>query len=100
VWTEARKRGHTLADVASWMAARPAALAGLAGKGRIAVGADADLVVFDPDATFTVDPARLEHRHPVTPYAGRRLRGVVQTTWLHGEPVDNQPRGRLLTRGS
>jgi allantoinase len=100
VWTEARRRGHRLADVATWMATRPAALAGLRGKGRIAVGADADLVVFAPDQTFTVDPARLEHRHPVTPYAGKELRGVVQATWLRGQPVDAKPRGQLLTRES
>ncbi len=90
VWTEARRRGHGLADVATWMATRPAALAGLRGKGRIAVGADADLVVFDPDATFTVDPARLEHRHPVTPYAGRELQGVVRQTWLGGVAIEGR----------
>jgi allantoinase len=48
-----------------------------------------------------VDPAGLHHRHPVTPYAGRSLSGVVHTTWLRGEPVDvnGAPTGRLLTRG-
>jgi allantoinase len=99
VWTEARRRGHGLADVVRWMARGPADLAGLPGKGRLAVGADADLVAFDPDAEFTVDPHRLHHRNPVTPYAGRRLTGVVHTTWLRGRPVTGDaPHGRLLTR--
>ena len=59
------------------MAQRPAEIVGLPRKGRIAVGYDADLVAFAPEETFTVDPARLHHRHPVTPYAGQRLHGVV-----------------------
>ncbi|WP_236652394.1 allantoinase AllB [Streptacidiphilus neutrinimicus] len=101
VWTEARRRGHSLCDVVRWMSAGPAALVGLSTKGAIAPGMDADLVAFDPDAAFTVDPAGLHHRHPVTPYAGRSLSGVVRTTWLRGEPVDTSgaPTGRLLTRG-
>ncbi len=98
VWTQARRRGHGLTDVVRWMAAGPAALAGLAGKGAIAPGHDADLVAFDDAAAFTVDPARLEHRHPVTPYAGRALTGVVRRTWLRGRPTGAAPAGRLLTR--
>jgi allantoinase len=95
VWTAARARGYGLADVARWMAAGPAALTGLTGKGRIAEGCDADLVAFAPDRAFVVDPAALRQRHPVTPYAGRELTGVVERVWLRGEaPV----RGRLLGR--
>jgi allantoinase len=99
VWTAARERGHALADVADWMARRPADLVGLHGKGRIAVGADADLVAFDPSATFVVDPAKLHHKNPVTPYAGTTLTGVVESTWLRGRPVRGDvARGRFLTR--
>lgn len=99
VWTEARARGYGLRDVARWMAEGPAALVGLPDKGAISAGADADLVAFDPDAEFTVDAATLHHRHPITPYHGRRLTGVVRTTWLRGEVVDlTTPRGRFLVR--
>jgi allantoinase len=85
VWTEARRRGFTLADLARWMARRPAELVGLSGrKGAIAPGRDADLVVFDPDSAFTVDPAALHHRHRTTPYEGRTLIGRVETTYLRG----------------
>ena len=107
VWTVARRRGRALDDVARWMAAAPAAVAGLPAKGRLAVGCDADLVAFDPDAAYVVDAARLQHRHPVTPYAGRTLTGRVQQTWLRGTALldaksgapDGEPVGRLLNRG-
>jgi allantoinase len=99
VWTAARARRIPLADVSEWMSRAPANLAGLVHKGVIEVGADADLVAFDPEGTWLVDPAGLHHRHPVTPYAGQTLSGVVHTTWLRGVPVDGAtPRGRLLTR--
>ena len=51
-----------------------------------------------PEHTFVVDPARLHHKQPLTAFAGRTLHGVVQQTWLHGELVDDDTRGRLLTR--
>ena len=98
-WTQARERGFSPADIARWMAARPAELAGVAGKGSIAPGLDADLVAFAPDDGFEVDPLRLHHRHKVTPYAGQRLHGVVRRTWLRGTAVDgDRPSGRLLAR--
>jgi allantoinase len=97
MWSAARARGVPLARLAGWMAARPAALAGLHGKGRIAQGFDADLCVLAPDEPFVVDPRALHHRVPLTPYAGRTLTGVVRETWLRGRRVDlARPRGRLL----
>jgi allantoinase len=83
------------------MAEGPARLAGLRRKGRIAVGYDADFCVFAPDDAFVVDPATLHHKNPITPYAGRRLAGVVRATWLRGGevPAGDGPRGRLLRRG-
>ena len=100
VWTEARRRGHSLADVVRWMGEGPAGLVGLGRKGRIAVGHDADLCVLAPAESFTVDPATLHHRNPVTAYAGRTLTGTVRRTWLRGVQVDgDRPTGRLLSRG-
>jgi allantoinase len=98
VWTGARARGVPLTDVVAWMAARPAALAGLARKGALAPGRDADLCVFAPDDSFVVDAATLEHRNPVSAYHGKRLTGVVRRTWLRGAPTTGGPGGRLLSR--
>jgi allantoinase len=87
------------------MSSAPARLAGLdARKGAIAPGWDADLAVLDPDAEFLVEPGRLFHRHPLSPYVGSVLPGVVTQTWLRGEKVFERgdivgdPRGRLLLR--
>jgi allantoinase len=106
VWTGARSRGLSIEDVARWMSEGPAAIARLETKGAIAEGKDADLVVFDPDATSECDPAELFHRHAVTPYAGRQLDGRVEATYVRGIQVyaDGEfaepPQGTLLSRGS
>ncbi|GAA1696273.1 allantoinase AllB [Kribbella yunnanensis] len=99
VWTEARRRGFTLADVVGWMSTAPAVQTGLTAKGRIEVGADADLCVLAPDQTFVVHADELHHKNAITPYDGRTLYGVVRGTWLRGVPIASDPSGRLLTRG-
>ena len=94
----ARAFQASVCKITRWMCAAPAALAGLSRKGRIAAGCDADLLVFDPDAEWIVDPARLQQRHKLTPYAGRRLRGAVRTTFLRGVRVWDD--GRLVREGA
>jgi allantoinase len=100
MWTEARRRGLGLNDLADWMSRSPADLVGLHRKGRLATGADADLVAFDPEREWTVRAEDLLHRHPVTPYDRQRLTGNVISTWLRGKRVDTEaaPRGRQLRR--
>jgi allantoinase len=101
MWTEARARGFDLADVASWMAEEPAKLAGCAEKkGRVTAGHDADFVVFDPDGEFTVTKDCLHYRHPLSPYSGEKLRGVVKATYLRGTPVfkEGEFRGQATGR--
>jgi allantoinase len=107
VWTEASSRGYAVTHAAKWLCQGPARLAGLERrKGSIAVGCDADFVIWNPDEKFRVDPAQLHHRHKITPYAGRELKGVVETTFLRGRKIFERgdfsasPIGHVLLRGS
>lgn len=88
VWTGARARGLKPERIAQWMSAAPARLAGLQNrKGALAAGYDADIVLWDPEARFVVDPTELLHRHKVTPYAGRELYGKVLATYVGGRHI-------------
>jgi allantoinase len=88
VWEGAASRDIALEHVSRWMSSAPAALAGLAAiKGSLTAGHDADLVIWDPDASVVVTPAALHHRHHATPYAGMRLRGRIHKTLLRGQVV-------------
>jgi allantoinase len=87
-WTEARARGSKPDRIAQWMSAAPARLAGLQSrKGALTAGYDADIVLWDPDARFVVDPTQLLHRHKVTPYLGRELFGKVSATYVGGRRI-------------
>ncbi len=104
VWTAARPRGHSFDRLAEWLAAAPARLGGVgARKGAIAPGFDADFVVWNPEQSFEVRPESLHHRHKLSPYLGRTLSGVVESTYLAGEKIFERgefvgpPRGKLLS---
>jgi len=104
MWTHHSRRGGAFEDLIRWMARGPADLVGLTHKGRLEVGADADFAEWDLDSTEVIDPKRLLHRHPLTPYAGHTLRGRVRRTWLRGALIYDDgsfprpPSGRIQTR--
>lgn len=87
-WTEARKRGFHIHHIAAWMSSNVARFLGLdLQKARIAPGFDADLVAWNPEAACPTHPTDIHHRHPVSPYAGKRLQGQVLQTWVAGKIV-------------
>ncbi len=101
VWTAL----GSISPIVEALSSRPARLAGLQGrKGAIAPGCDADFVLFDPESEFVVSADMLQHRHKATPYLGRKLRGVIESTWLRGRKIfdrgefPTEPAGRLLER--
>lgn len=107
LWTEARSRGYAVRRLTDWLSMGPARLAGLTGrKGAIVAGGDADIVIWNPSAKFRVESAKLQHRHKLTPYAGRELAGAVETTFLRGRKIFDRgeflaaPTGQILRRTS
>jgi len=107
MWTQAVERGYTVSHLSQWLCRAPAKLVGLdKRKGAITEGYDADLVVWNPQSTFRVEPSMILHRHKLTPYAGQTLNGVVSTTYLRGRKVYERGRpaetfnGQMLKRGA
>lgn len=104
MWSEAKARGFDLAELVEWLSAAPARQVGLKQKGLLAAGADADIVVWNPEATVCVEPEMIHHRHKLTPYAGQTLSGVVEKTFLRGQMVYDggefslKPTGTVLLR--
>lgn len=100
LWTEARKRKFPLDRLAQWCSTKPAEFAGVDDrKGRIAVGHHADLVIWDPDANWTISADTLRFRHKISPYVGHEVVGQVLETWLRGTRVyDARASDPLLTR--
>jgi allantoinase len=107
MWTGMKRRASTasLNQLVQWLAAAPARLVGLdQRKGAIQEGLDADIVIWNPDERFTVEPSLIQHRHKLTPYLGQELSGVVEQTFLRGEKIYDggqfvsSPSGRLLLK--
>ena len=106
IWTEARARGFGLKELSEWLCAAPARQVGWERqKGSIRLEADADLIIWNPDREFKVEPEMIHHRHKLTPYNGEVLQGVVEKTFLRGQMVYDGgefvsgPRGKLILRG-
>ena len=104
MWTEASRRGFTIQDVLRLCSVGPAKLARLDDrKSQIKEGFDADFVIFDPKATFTVTKENILYKNKLSPYMNRTLSGVVKKTIVRGHIVydsgvivTEEPVGELL----
>ncbi|HEV8080609.1 MAG TPA: allantoinase AllB [Chitinophagaceae bacterium] len=99
LWTEAMQRSCTLNDIAKWLSENPAKFAGLNKKGKIEKGFDADIIVWDPAAKFSVTPDIILHHHKTTPYLNEKLFGVVEQTYLSGEKIFDAGKFLHLNKG-
>jgi allantoinase len=100
VWTEARKRGGTISDIAHWMCASTTKFLSLDdSKGQLKKGYDADIVVWDPEEQHTIEQSNIHHRHKITPYDGRTLFGKVKRTYLRGDVIFDGTKVRELPIG-
>ena len=76
-----------LSDILRKMTINPACILRLPTKGRLSIGADGDVVIFDPEEEWTVDPERFASKGRNTPFAGRTLKGRVKYTVVGGEVI-------------
>lgn len=80
----------TLEQVVQKLTSAPAAAFGLK-KGTLAVGADADVAIVDPNESWQVDPAKFKSKSRNTPFAGWKVKGRVKTTIVGGRVVYEAP---------
>ena len=76
----------TLPEVIRRMSTNPADILGLP-KGRMSIGVDADLVIFDPDEQWVIDPAKFASKGRNTPFTGCKVRGKVKYTIVKGKVI-------------
>ena len=88
LWTAAKKHHCTELDIAKWLCENPVKfISSNIKKGKLEIGFDADIVVWNSNETFTVTENIIHHKHKITPYQNEELFGVVKQTYLAGKKV-------------
>ena len=76
-----------LPDLIRRMTYNPASILRLHAKGRLSLGSDADITIFDPEEEWTIDPAQFASKARNTPFAGRKVKGKVKYTIVGGNII-------------
>jgi allantoinase len=84
-WTECLKNNMSIHDVHRFLSQKPAKLVGMEGnKGKLKIGYDADLCIWDPDEEWTITKEEALFKHKISPYFGRVVKGRVYATAVRG----------------
>lgn len=100
LWTVIKKNNGSIHQLIKWLSENPANFIGLGKtKGKIEIGYDADLIVFNPNEEFTVTESIIHHKNKITPYLNETLLGVVHQTYLNAKLVFNENEFVSLNQG-
>lgn len=101
LWTAAKMHHIPVERMAAWLCEGPARLLGKQlSKGKIAIGYDADIVIWNPEQQFTVTEEMILHKHKTTPYLHQQLYGTVSYTFLNGTAVYKNGKVVSLAQGN
>ncbi|KAI7882798.1 allantoinase [Mucor mucedo] len=99
LWSEGRKRGVSLQQIANWLSLAPAKRTKLDHKkGEIRVGNDGDLVIWRPESAFEINVADVHFKNKLSPYIGETLFGAVDRTIVRGTTVYNHKTAGLFAQ--
>jgi allantoinase len=88
IWTAIQKRGYDISHLVKWMCEHPARLVDLEKiKGKIQIGFQADLVIWNPEATHTIKKSDILFKNKMSAYEEHQVLGVVEQTLLRGESI-------------
>lgn len=88
-----KKRGVSVSEFSKMIATKPAEIFNLATKGRMKVSYDADIILLDPNKSYTVQAEDLYYRHQHSPYVGRDINCRVTKTFVRGQLVYDIEKG-------
>lgn len=98
LWTLVDKEYISIGEIINWLSVNPAKFLGLENvKGKIQIGFDADMLIFEPNRNYTLTGEDLQYKHKVSPYIGKNFTGDITATYLNGKKVFDKYMGGIIT---